>query len=179
MLLAEMIHGPSCSGSAGLPETSPSSMMPHAGSALSTGSPIAIKLFVVSPSYSGSMTLSCPLSRRKPFALPKVPLLTCLRHQMRVGRRLSANPRVSTTSASAKSQCRRMLQEGCISSSATSTRQRIFPPGKCWPGRFRRRTSRGRLFLSGPVLLACSTCGQPQSMRRCPESIFTPRYSSI
>ena len=88
---------------------------------------------------------------------------------MRVGRRLSVNPRVSTTSASVKSQYRRMLQEACISSSATSTKRRIFPPGRCWPGKSRRRTSRVRLSLSGPVLLACSTCGQPRSMRRCLE----------
>ena len=51
--------------------------MQHAGSALSTGSPIAIKLFAVSHSYFGSMKLLYPLSRRKPFVSPKVPLPTC------------------------------------------------------------------------------------------------------
>src|SRR6266851_2495901 len=50
----------------------------------------------------------------------------------------------------------------------------IFPPGRCWPGKFRRRTSRGGSFWSGPALLACSTCGQPRSTRPYPASIFTP-----
>ena len=51
----------------------------------------------------------------------------------------------------------------CISNSVNSTRRRIFLPGRCWQGKFRRRTSRGGSFLSGPALLACSTCGQPRS----------------
>ena len=73
----------------------------------------------------------------------------------------------------------RMVQEGCISNSATSPRRRIFPLGRCWPEKFRRKRSRAGLFLSEPAPRACLTCGQPQSTRLCPGSIFMLRYSSI
>ena len=81
------IRGPSYWSSKGPAETSPSSRMPHAESARSTGWPIAIKLFAVSPSCSGLIKLSCPPSQRKRFALPKAQQPTCLRHRTRVARR--------------------------------------------------------------------------------------------
>ena len=163
----------------GEPKPRQSSRMPHAELARSTGWPIAIRLFAVSRSCSGLIKLSCPRSQRKRFALPKEQQPTCLRHRTRVARRRSDNPQASTTSASVTSKSLRMVEEACISNSATSTRQHIFPPGRCWPEKFRRKRSRAGLSLSGPALLACSTYGQRQSTRLCPESIFTRRCSSI
>ena len=163
----------------GVSRNLPSSRMRHAKSARSTGWPIVIRLFAMSTLCSGSIKLSCRLSQRKRFALLKEHQPMCLRHRTRVARRRSDNPPASTTSASATSKCPRMVREGCMSSSATSTRQRIFPPGRCWLGKFRRKISRAASSLSGPALLACSTYGQPRSTRLCPGSIFTPRYSSI
>ena len=57
--------------------------------------------------------------------------------------------------------------EACISNSATLNRPPTFPPGRCWRGKLRRRTSRAGSFWSAPALLACSTCGPPQSTRPC------------
>ena len=129
--------------------------------------------------------ISCPPSQRKHFALPRGRQPICLRRQMRAARRLSGNRQASTTSVSGTSKCPQMERERYISSSGISRRLHIFPPGRCWLGRSRKRISRAGSCLSAPALRACSTYGRPQSMRPCPaidiqaqvvETLLTGRF---
>src|SRR5262249_26406501 len=179
MPLQATIHGPFYWSTKGRAETFHSSRMPRVESARSTGWPIATRLFAGSHSCSGLIKPLCPRSQRKRFASPREQVHMCLRHQTRVARRHLDNPLASTTCVSATSKCLQTLEEACISNSAASTRQHIFPPGRCWRGKSRGKTSRAGSSWSGPALLACSTYGQPQSKQPYPESIFTCRCSSI
>ena len=123
--------------------------MQHVASALSTGSPIATKLFAVSPSCSGSMTLSCRHSQRKRFALPKAPLPTCLRPRTRVARRLSDNPQASTTSASATSTVPTDAGGGVYLKFRHFNKAAYIPAWKVLAGEVSQEDIEGKIILVG------------------------------
>ena len=144
-----MIRDPFYWSSKGPAETFQSSRMQHAESARSTGWPIAIRLFAASRSCSGLIKLSCPLSQRKRFALPKEQQPTCLRHQTRVARRLSDNPPASTTSASATSKYPRMVAGGVYLKFRHFNKAAYIPAWKVLAGEVPQEEIEGRIILVG------------------------------